>query len=334
MNALTQRTENSLSALLKQPAYADRFKEVLRENSPQFVSSLLSLGATMRDVEPRSIIASAMNAAALDLPINKDLGFAWIIPYKSKGIKYAQFQLGSKGYQQLALRSGQYQRMNAEPINAEAFAGYDECGEPKIDWGKLDFTKPAVGYAFVFKLVNGFIKTAYWPRERVVAHAQRFSQSYRSGADIWRDHFDGMALKTVVKNTLSDWGILSVHMQRAMQADQAVFTDIDAPPQYADNPDEAEEAAMGLAPMKTAEALLEPETTKPAKTTPQQELASFVIAQGFTFDNFRAWAVGSGQIEDKDADNVQSFDDVDAKLAQRLLRASTGLVSGLKGAKA
>lgn len=89
-----QQEDQSLAVMLKRPAYASRFTEVLGERSAQFVSSLISIGNTMRDVEPKSIIASAMQAAALDLPIEKSLGFAWIVPFKKGGVKYAQFQMG------------------------------------------------------------------------------------------------------------------------------------------------------------------------------------------------------------------------------------------------
>src|SRR5947207_812268 len=106
-------SNETLQSLVKQPAYSERFRQVLGDRAPQFVSSLLQIGNSLYDVEPRSILAAAMTAAALDLPINPNLGFAWIVPYKTGGVKVAQFQMGSKGFIQLALRTGQYRRMNA-----------------------------------------------------------------------------------------------------------------------------------------------------------------------------------------------------------------------------
>lgn len=225
---------STLSDLLKAPVYAQRFKEVLKDRAEQFISSVLSVGNTMPDVEPKSIIASAMNAAALDLPVNKSLGFAWIVPYKKGDQKLAQFQIGARGFIQLALRTGQYSRMNAKPINAEAFGGFDEVGEPVIYWDKVDELKPAVGYAFAWKLVNGFTKVCYWTKAKVEAHAQRYSQSYSKGHDSpWTTHFDKMSLKTVVKNELSQWGILSVQLERAFRTDQAVIQE-DGEPEFID----------------------------------------------------------------------------------------------------
>lgn len=216
----------TLAALLRQPAYANRFKEVLGDRAGQFVSSVLSVGATMRDVEPNSIISSAMIAASLDLPVNKNLGFAWIVPYMDKGVKRAQFQMGYKGFIQLALRTAQYARMNVRAVNAEAFQGYDDVGEPKIAWDQIDESKEAVGYVFAWKLTNGFTKVCYWTRAKVEAHANRYSQAYRKGYDSpWKTHFDEMAKKTLVKNELSRWGVLSIQFQNAADADQGIETD-------------------------------------------------------------------------------------------------------------
>jgi recombination protein RecT len=229
------RNPETLAALLRQPNYANRFKEVLGDRAGQFVSSILSVGATMKDVEPTSIISSAMIAASLDLPINKNLGFAWIVPYVDKGVKRAQFQMGYKGFVQLALRTGQYARMNVRPVNAEAFCGFDEVGEPTIDWNKLDETKPEVGYVFAWRLTNGFTKVCYWSKEKVEAHAQRYSQSYRKGYESpWKTHPREMAMKTVVKNELSRWGVLSVQFQDALERDQAI--DANGEVEFPDNP--------------------------------------------------------------------------------------------------
>lgn len=235
--ALAAKQEHvTLKSLLKDSLYQKRFEEILGKRAPQFVSSVLSVGGSLgADCEPTSIIASAMTAATLDLPVDKNLGFAWIVPYKSNGKKSAQFQMGYKGYIQLGLRTGQYERMNARVINAEAFQGWDEVGEPIIDWSQIDETKPPVGYVFAFKLVNGFTKIAYWPKERVEAHAKRYSQSYKGKCSSpWDTNFDSMALKTVVKNELSKWGILSIEMVKAIRHDQGIQDSLDGDLKYLD----------------------------------------------------------------------------------------------------
>ncbi len=251
----------TLQSLLAAGSYKSRFEQVLGARAPQFISSILSLGSRMRDVEPRSVIASAAIAASLDLPIDPNLGYAWIVPYKKGDKKFGQFQLGSKGLIQLAQRTAAYAGMNAEPVNAEAYKGRNEIGEPIIDWDMLDDEKPIAGYVFAFKMINGFTKVCYWSKEKVERHAKRYSQSYRGGYDSpWKDNFDRMALKTVVANELRRWGMLSVEMQGAFANDHAIRRDIDAPAEFPDigdditrpkfdAPEDTKElAAAGLAP--------------------------------------------------------------------------------------
>ena len=225
----------TLKTLLDGPAYKGRLAEVLKDRAPQFAASLIQVvGGTpaLKACEPNSIIAAAMTAATLDLPIEKNLGFAHIVPYKG----VASFQMGYKGFVQLALRTNQYSRMNACKINAEAYKGRDEVGEPIIDWEKLDETKPAAGYFFGFKTTSGFIKGVYWTKEKTMAHAQQYSQSFRGGYDsVWKTNPDAMGLKTVVKDGISHWGVMSVQLQRAIMEDQGTRADIDSAIVYPDN---------------------------------------------------------------------------------------------------
>jgi recombination protein RecT len=229
-----------LRATLNDPNVQNRMREVLRDKAPAFCSSLITISNDYKfqNVEPHSILGSAMIAATLDLPIEKSLGFAHIVPYGSK----AQFQIGAKGLVQLALRSGQYKKMNAFCVNRDAFGGYDEVGDPVILWDKLDETEEIVGYAFAWTLVTGFTKIVYWTKEKVEQHAAKYSQAYRYGkqnpskADSpWFTAFDQMALKTVIKSGITHWGIMSVQLQTAVRMDNAAVADIDAPPEYIDN---------------------------------------------------------------------------------------------------
>lgn len=256
----------TLKSLLAKPDYQARFKEVLGEKAQQFCTSLINVGNTMQDCDPHSIIQSSMIAAALDLPIDKNLGFSWIVPYKRGDEKLAQFQIGYKGFVQLALRSGQYKRMNARSVNKEVFVRWDEVGEPVLDWEKLDESEPVAGYVFAFQLVNGFTKVCYWPKKRIEEHAKRYSQAYRKGYDSpWKSNFDGMALKTVVKNELAKWGILSIQMQEAATKDQAVV-EVDGTVSFADNAETQQQPAGFIAaesvkatPKKKAAAVVEVE---------------------------------------------------------------------------
>lgn len=279
----------TLASLLAQDKYRNRFEQVLGARAPQFMSSILSIGATMHDVEPRSVLASAAIAASLDLPINPNLGFAWIVPYKKNGVKYGQFQLGSKGCIQLAQRTGAYAGMNAEEVNAEVYKGRNEIGEPIIDWEALDESKPVAGYVFAFKMINGFTKVCYWSKDKVTRHAQRYSQAYRGGFDSpWKDNFGRMALKTVVANELRRWGMLSVELQGAFAEDHAIHRDIDAPAEFpepmdeitrpkfeSDGKDEKAEAAGGLAPWPGPSVSTTPKAQEPAKRgRPKKEAAA------------------------------------------------------------
>lgn len=236
--AVAARSEQAvvtLKELVEKPVFANRIKEILKERSPQFVASLMQIWNStpaLKKCEPTTVLASAITAAALDLPIDKSLGFAHIVPYGTE----AQFQMGYKGFIQLALRTSQYKKMNAACINEEAYKGRDEVGDPVIDWEKWDDTKPAVGYAFAWQTVTGFTKLIYWPKKKVEEHALRYSQAYKKGYQTpWKTDFDKMALKTVVKDGLSHWGIMSVELRRAMVADQGIQRDLEGNVEYPDN---------------------------------------------------------------------------------------------------
>jgi recombination protein RecT len=171
----------------------------------------------------------------LDLPIDKNLGFAWIVPYGSR----AQFQLGYKGFVQLALRTGQYKNINVIEVKEGQLKAFNPLTEElELDFNEKESEK-VIGYAAYFKLSNGFEKTVYWSIEKVKAHAKRFSKTFNNGP--WKTDFDEMAKKTVLKNTLRRWGILSIEMQTAFKTDQAAINDFKNPQNpsvdYVDSPD-------------------------------------------------------------------------------------------------
>lgn len=341
----------TLKELVKTPAIAGRMREVLGQRAPQFVSSLISIGDTMRDVEPRSIIAAAMTAAALDLPIDKNLGFAWIVPYREGDQKYAQFQMGYKGFIQLALRTGQYKKMNATAVNAEAWGGYDEVGDPIIKWDLLDFGKPAIAYAFAWQTVSGFTKVFAWTKERVISHAKRYSQAYVRGRNTpWKTHFEEMAIKSVIRMALSHWGIMSVEMRQAVILDQSIQKDVDAEVTYPDalplgKPDDDD---GDLGPQKqveaetpTIEAKISSGTVSiPGSTmmdvggpTPQQALAKVVTDNGLSFDDYRKVGIESEWFKGHQPDTWESFDMVPTEIATDHVAAHKFIVKKIKGGK-
>lgn len=211
-----------LKTLLAAPTMQKRFEQVLKDRAPQFTSSILNLvnnDAYLRKAEPTSIVMAAMVAATLDLPIDKNLGYAWIVPFKDKnagGIQKAQFQLGYKGFIQLALRTGQYKSINAVPLHEGEMISWNPLTEDL----KIDFAAKAsdqvVGYAGYFELLNGFKKSVYWTKAQITSHKNKYSKTDFG----WSRDWDAMALKTVIKNMLSKWGILSIEMQNAFRTDE------------------------------------------------------------------------------------------------------------------
>lgn len=244
----------SVSSITQNPAVAKRFSDILGKKSAGFISSLVSLSKTkaLAVAEPNTVVASALVAASLDLPIVPTLGFAAIVPFydSKKKQTLAQFQIMTKGLIQLAQRSGQYKTINVAPVyegdikSNNRFTGEIEFNTDNIP----DKSKEPIGYVAYMQLTNGFDKYLYMTTEELKQHGLRFSQTFKKGFGLWKDNFDAMAKKTVLKLLLSKFGPLSVdtQMQLALQADQAAIrldnvadTDIaDATMEYIDNVEE------------------------------------------------------------------------------------------------
>ena len=232
---------------LSNPRTQSYLESVLATKKNSFVnniSSLVANNATLQACQPLSVIYAGIKATALDLPLDPNLGFAYVIPYANRkaGITEAQFQIGYKGFIQLAIRSGQYRTINVTEIKAGELKDFDLlAGEMKFEALPAREKLPTVGYAAFIRLTNGFEKTIYMTKEEVEVHAYEYSQTYKADKDKgwassqWSKHFDAMARKTVLKRLLSGFGVLSVEMQQAITADQAVFNSTDGAPRYADN---------------------------------------------------------------------------------------------------
>jgi len=231
------RKPDALSVLLRQDSIKKRFEEVLGKKAPGFMSSIISAtnaNKELKKADPLSIVSAAAVAAALDLPINPSLGFAHIVPYKRDGVAIAQFQMGYRGFIQLGMRSGQYKTINACAVyEGELVASNRFTGEMTFDETKRTADK-IVGYVAYFKLINGFEKWLYMTVEEAKAHGKRYSKSFNIASGRWQQDFDAMALKTVLKMLMSKYGILSVDMQTAVLADQAIVKK-DGEYEYPDN---------------------------------------------------------------------------------------------------
>jgi len=245
-----EKTNRQLSTkeYFNQPGVQNKFKELLGAKAPAFVTSVMQAVASnplLAKADPASVYNSAAVAAILDLPINQSIGHAYIVPYKTKQKDgsykdQAQFQLGYKGLIQLAMRSGKFVRLNSTDVrDGEVKSRNRMTGAIEFDWIQDDKErekKKIIGYLSYFKLTNGFESEYYMSIEEVEAHAKKYSQSYKSGFGQWKDNFDKMALKTVTKLHLnSGEAPLSVQMEKAIQADQAVLKDDSGEVEYVDH---------------------------------------------------------------------------------------------------
>lgn len=216
----------SVKQLMTQDLFKNKFEDVLGARAPQFIASMVNMvgnDKNLAECDSVSIISSCLVAATLDLPIDKNLGYAWVVPYRDKGVKKAQFQMGYRGYVQLALRSGQYKSINVIDVHEGELVEWNPLTEDlKIDFNKKISNK-VIGYAAYFELLNGFKKAEYWDMQRIMEHKNKFSKSDFG----WKNDFNAMARKTVLRSLLSHWGILSVQMQSAVSNDMA-STDMDA----------------------------------------------------------------------------------------------------------
>jgi recombination protein RecT len=243
-----QNRQLSAKDYFNQPGVQNKFKEILGNQAPAFITSVMqavSANPLLAKADPASLYNSAAVAAILGLPINQSIGQAYIVPYrvKQKDGSYkdqAQFQLGYKGLIQLAMRSGKFVRLNSTDVReGEVKSRNRMTGAIEFDWIQDDRDrekKKIIGYLSYFKLTNGFESEFYMSIEEVEAHAKKYSQSYKSGFGQWKDNFDKMALKTVTKLHLnSGEAPLSVQMEKAIQADQAVLKDDSGEVEYVDH---------------------------------------------------------------------------------------------------
>jgi recombination protein RecT len=224
MSTQVTTPKKGFKELLESPAMKQRIEEVLGERKSQFITSALSLfnaNTSLQNCEPASIFNACLTATSLGLPINNNLGFAYIIPYG----KDAQFQIGYKGFRQLAINSNQYKSLEVKAvfegqiIEDNSFVGYH------FDW-KNKQSETIIGYASYFQLLNGFESTYYLSVQDIEKHAKKYSQTYKKGFGNWKDEFEKMAKKTVVKLHLnSGFAPLSIEMQKAQESDQSIVTD-------------------------------------------------------------------------------------------------------------
>jgi len=225
-----QIQKQTAKGLLTSPSVQAKFTEVIGKKSTQFITSVLQIvnnNKLLANADPNSILNAAMTAATLDLPINNNLGFAYIVPYGSA----AQFQMGWRGFVQLAQRTGLYQTISVAAIYDGQLVSNDPLKGCEFDFSVVATGKP-IGYAAYFKLLSGYEATLYMSHSEVEAHGKKYSKSFNSGP--WKDNFEAMAKKTCLKLLLSRFAPLSVEIQMAVTLDQSKVND-NLQPEYIDN---------------------------------------------------------------------------------------------------
>ena len=211
-----------LKTTLNAPSVQQQFSNVLKDNAEAFMAGIIDLYNSdnyLQNCDPKLVIAEALKAAVLKLPLNKALGFSYLVPYKNKqGEFIPTFQIGYKGLIQLAMRTGQYRIINADIVFEGELKSRDKLT------GEIDFTgerssENIEGYFAHIEMLNGFSKTLYMTKQQVTNHAKKYSASYNYSQSAWKTNFDEMALKTVLRNLLSHYGFLSVEMMGVIDKD-------------------------------------------------------------------------------------------------------------------
>lgn len=275
-------------------------KVVGGKNGQRFISAIVSAyntNPTLQECTNQSILSAALLGESLQLSPSPQLGHYYMVPFNNTktGVKEAQFQMGYKGYIQLAIRSGQYKRLNVVAIKEGELEYFDPLNEDiKVnlmvdDWDKREEAE-TIGYYAMFELVNGFRKTMYWSKAQMLAHADKYSQAFYKDAgkvktkygekqrvsyadyeagnydprdswmysSFWYKNFDGMAYKTMLRQLISKWGVMSIDLQKAFEGDMTTL-DAEGHPTYVENDnDEYVEA--------TATEVNEPEAQAPQES--------------------------------------------------------------------
>lgn len=271
-NSLAKKNQKmGLTTYLTQDAVKRQINSVVGgKNGTRFISSIVSAVQTtpaLQECTNPSILSAALLGEALNLSPSPQLGQFYMVPFdnKKKGVKEAQFQLGYKGYVQLAERSGYYKKLNVICIKEGELVRYDPLDEEiEVNLIEDDIVReetPTAGYYAMFEYANGFRKTLYWSKRKMLAHAEKYSYAfYKNGggkslelleqgkipekelwkySSFWFKDFDGMAMKTMLRQLISKWGIMSIDLQTALDKDMAVIQE-DGTAEYVENGDAAD----------------------------------------------------------------------------------------------
>lgn len=270
-----------ITSYLNTPIVRENIEGVVGKEALQgFISDIVACvqnNNTLSVCTNKSILNGALIAKSINLPLTPQLGYAWLVPFKNKKqvktedgrtenrwVDEAQFQMGYKGYVQLALRSGQYRKLIATDVRKGEVCEYDPFNDcylmKSVEFekrtakdGKGNYIIPVVGYYAKFELVNGFIKEMFMSHEDMVEYAKKYSKAHRSDLEkhtsysFWTTRFEDMAKKTMLRQLLGKWGLLTAELEKAYTCDMAVIDD-DGNPEYVDNqPDDIEPTVNPMA---------------------------------------------------------------------------------------
>lgn len=263
----TERQKPRFSVAISTTGYQKLITNTLKDPKRvnRFISSITSAVATnpaLQECDPGTILSGALLGESLELSPSPQLGQYYLVPYndKKRGCKAAQFQIGYKGYVQLAIRSGNYKRLNVLPIKEGELIRFDPMNEEieikLIDDDEIRESTPTSGYYAMFEYLNGFKKIMYWSKKKMLAHADKYSMAFSADAyeklqnggiserDMWKyssfwyKDFDGMACKTMLRQLISKWGIMSIELRQAFESDMGVIGE-DGTSDFVDSPNYA-----------------------------------------------------------------------------------------------
>ncbi len=266
------KKDMGITAFLNQDSVKNQLQQAVGKNSMRFVSSVVSavtVNPALQECTNKSILSAALLGESLNLSPSPQLGQYYMVPYENKkeGTKVAQFQMGYKGYIQLAIRSGQYKKLNVLAVKEGELVRFDPLTEEIEvrlieDEEKREQAK-TIGYYAMFEYINGFKKALYWSKKKMASHAEKYSAAFSKNGglkslelleqgkipqkDLWKyssfwfKDFEAMAFKTMLRQLISKWGIMSIEMQRAYEGDMAEIRE-DGTNQYVDNGPEDDNA--------------------------------------------------------------------------------------------
>lgn len=282
-NSLANRQRKTgLTAYLTNDAVKAQINNVVGgKNGKRFISSVISAvqaNPQLQECTNPSILSAALLGESLNLSPSPQLGQYYMVPFNNskKGCKEAQFQLGYKGYIQLAIRSGQYKKLNVLAIKEGELIRFDPLNEEievkLIDDEEAREEAQTIGYYAMFEYTNGFKKAMYWSKKKMEAHALKYSKGYaaKKGYTFWEKDFDGMAYKTMLRQLISKWGIMSIDMMSAMDSDMAVIHE-DGTKDYVETVDLGEEENV----VSEQELEIQPEDETKQEETVQEGQQSF-----------------------------------------------------------